>query len=223
MDVTASASAAGAATGTAAGAVTVAGLILAGGRSSRMGGRDKALLPLGGRPMLDHVLARFRPQVGPLAISANAAPAAFAGFGLPVLPDLQPGFVGPLAGILTGLDWAAGLTGVSHLATTATDTPFLPADLVARLAAAAAPGRAVLARSPAGPQPVCALWPITLRDELARWLAVDAGRSVRRWAMTLDHAWADFAPAGGAPDPFFNANTPDELAEAEALLAGAAP
>ncbi|MFC2969197.1 molybdenum cofactor guanylyltransferase MobA [Acidimangrovimonas pyrenivorans] len=196
----------------------VAGLVLAGGLSRRMGGGNKGLRTLGGKPMIAHVIDRLAPQVGPLAINANADPALYDAFGLPVLADIHPGFAGPLAGILTGLDWAA-TQGLDLLATAATDTPFFPRDLVARLAALSGPDTIVLSRSPGGRQPVFGLWPVSLRDDLARWL--EETETMKVLAFTDRHAlaWADFAPDGPA-DPFFNANTPEELAEAEQLLAG---
>ncbi|TMV51016.1 molybdenum cofactor guanylyltransferase, partial [Thioclava sp. BHET1] len=138
----------------------IAGVILAGGQSRRMGGDPKGLRPLAGRPMIAHVIARIAPQLGPLAINANAP--GYEGFGLPILPDSLPDFPGPLAGILTGLDWAAGLPGITHLMTVATDTPFLPRDLVARLAGAAEGSRPALAASDTGLHPVIGLWPVDL-------------------------------------------------------------
>lgn len=197
----------------------IAGLVLAGGLSRRMGGDDKALKPLAGRPMIAHVIDRLAPQVGAVAINANAAPEVYAEFGLPVLADVHPGYAGPLAGVLTGMEWAAGLPGVTHIATAATDTPFFPTDLVVRLAACSGDGRIVLARSPAGRHPVFGLWPVALRGDLARWLATSDTMKVLAWTDLHDTFWVDFAPAGpDAPDPFFNANTPEELAEAEAFL-----
>lgn len=198
----------------------VAGLVLAGGQSRRMGGGDKSLRSLGGRPMIDHVIDRLAPQVGALAISANSDPALFRAFGLPVLADTVAGFAGPLAGVLAGMVWAARDPARSHLATAATDTPFFPRDLVARLLDQAGPGRIVLARSFGRRQPVFGLWPLSLRDDLADWLAQGDSRKVQDWAARYPLAEVDFTPAeAGAPDPFFNANTPDEFAQAEAMLA----
>ena len=108
------------------------GVILAGGQSSRMGGGDKGLLHLGGRPILSHVIERLSPQVADLALNANGDPARFGPFGLPVIADSVPGFAGPLAGVLAGLDWAAS-QGAETIVTAAADTPFFPADLVPRL------------------------------------------------------------------------------------------
>ena len=198
----------------------MAGLVLAGGQSRRMGGGDKSLRLLGGRPLIAHVIDRLAPQVGPLAISANSDPALFRAFGLPVLADTVAGSAGPLAGVLAGMVWAARDPVLTHLATAATDTPFFPRDLVARLLDQAAEGRIVLARSFGRCQPVFGLWPLALRGDLADWLAQGDSRKVQVWAARHPLAEVDFTPdEAGAPDPFFNANTPEELAEAEAMLA----
>lgn len=200
----------------------IAGLVLAGGLSRRMGGGDKALRPLAGAPMIARVIDRFAPQVGALAISANREAAAYDVFGLPVLPDIHPGHAGPLAGVVTGMVWAARDPAVTHLATAATDAPFFPTDLVARLSELSGPDRIVLARSESGRHPVFGLWPVGLRDDLADWLATSDTMKVLAWVDRHDFAWCDFAAATpDAPDPFFNANTPDDVAEAEAILAGA--
>src|SRR5579859_1574255 len=147
-----------------------AGLVLAGGLARRMGGGDKALLPLAGRPLLAHVLDRVR--LGPIAISANGDPARFSQFGLPVLPDGIPDQAGPLAGILAGLEWAAALPEVDHLISVPADTPFLPPDLVARLIAArdAADAEIALAASGGRLHPVVGLWPVALAADLRRAL-----------------------------------------------------
>lgn len=199
------------------------GLVLAGGLSRRMGGGDKSMRSLGGIPMIARVIDRFAPQVGALAISANTSPETFAAYGVPVLPDIVAGHAGPLAGVVTGMAWlAAARAGSTHLATVATDAPFLPSDLVARLAEASAPERIVLARSASGRHPVFGLWPVALREDLRHWLATSDTMKVLAWVQRHDFVWCDFEPERpGAPDPFFNANTPEELAEAEALLHGA--
>jgi molybdenum cofactor guanylyltransferase len=193
---------------------TVHGLILAGGLSRRMGGGQKALLPLGGRPIIARVLDRLAPQVRAVAINANAD--GYAGFGVPVLADTVGGFVGPLAGVLAGLDWAAE-QGAAYLVTVAADTPFFPADLVAPLNAQAAPGRVVMARSADGVQPVFALWPVALRGALEQWLRTDGSRKVQDFAAGLDLRYCDFTAEGGT-DPFFNVNRPEDLARAEGML-----
>ncbi|WP_207478346.1 molybdenum cofactor guanylyltransferase MobA [Arenibaculum pallidiluteum] len=196
----------------------IAGVLLAGGLSRRMGGGDKTLRPLGGRAVLDWVLERARGQVGPLAINANGDPARFAAYGLPVIPDVVPGFAGPLAGVLTGLDWAAShAPGVEWVASFATDAPFIPRDLVARLLGAVAEDGADLACAASGGQqhPVFGLWPVRLRLDLRRAMLEDGIRKVDVWTARHRLAVAEF---GTDPiDPFFNANRPDDLAEAERL------
>ena len=185
----------------------VAGLILAGGRATRMGGGDKPLLILKGRPLIAHVIDRLISQARPLAISANGDPTRFAGFGLPVLPDAVPDFPGPLAGVLAGMDWAAGL-GIERLLCVAGDTPFLPLDLVERLT----PHRFGMAESFGRQHPTVALWPVSLREALRAALAAGEHR-VGRFAMAHGAVRVAF---DAAEDPFFNINSPEDLAEAEA-------
>jgi molybdopterin-guanine dinucleotide biosynthesis protein A len=207
----------------------VAGVALAGGLSRRMGGGDKSLKPLGGRPMLARVIETFAPQVVTMAINANGDPARLSQFELPVIADPIEGFAGPLAGVLAGLQWASGLDpSISHIATVASDTPFFPRDLVQRLVAAAdaKPNRIVLAASAGNRHPVFGLWPVALKDDLARWMAETDTYKVLAWTSRHDTVLCDFAfkDCGGRQvDPFFNANTPEELAEAEVLLAELAP
>ncbi|GGF35354.1 molybdenum cofactor guanylyltransferase [Aliidongia dinghuensis] len=191
-------------------------VVLAGGLARRMGGSDKPLLLLGGRPVLDHVLARLRPQVSGLALNANGDPARFSDFGLPVLPDPLPGWPGPLAGILAALDWAAA-AGAGHVLTVPGDTPFLPADLVEQLGRSVADGAAAAFATSAGRRhPIVGLWPVAARDALRHGVA-DAGmRRVDDWARSLDAVPVEFPI--GAVDPFFNVNTPEDLRTAESLL-----
>jgi len=201
---------------------TIAGVVLAGGLSRRMGGGEKGLQLLAGQSMISRVIGRIAPQVNALAINANSDTAPYEHFGLPVLPDTISGHVGPLAGVLTGLEWASTLPGVTHVVSAATDTPFLPLDLVASFSALAGPERIVIARSDGNRHPVFGLWPVALRQDLAEWLASSDTMKVLAWVHRHDFAFCDFEAAGdGSPDPFFNANTPEELAEAEAFLAGA--
>lgn len=204
----------------------IAGLVLAGGRSTRMGGGDKALLRLGGRRLIDHALSRLEPQVCRLAVSASGDPARFALPGAPVLPDTIPGGLGPLAGILAGLEWAAAVPGVFGLVSVATDTPFLPADLVARLAAALSPATPlVVAASGGRPHPVVALWPLSAADALRDFLNAGETFKAMRFLERTGYATVSFDPIdlpGGAVDPFFNVNTRDDLAVAARLLGEAA-
>ncbi|HZB93630.1 MAG TPA: molybdenum cofactor guanylyltransferase MobA [Stellaceae bacterium] len=197
----------------------IAGVVLAGGLSRRMGGGDKCLRRLAGRPILAHIIARTRPQVAALALNANGDPARFAEFGLPVVADSIEDFAGPLAGVLAGLDWAAAaLPAASHVASFAGDAPFLPLDLVARLAAAVAAG-ADLAAAASGGQahPVFGLWPVAVREALRRALVEERLRKVDQWTGRYRLATVEFSTA--PVDPFFNANRPEDLAEAERLAA----
>lgn len=192
------------------------GVILAGGQATRMGGGDKGLLTLGGKTILSHVIDRLSPQVEALALNANGDPARFASYGLPVLPDSVDGFAGPLAGVLAGLDWAA-TRSATHIVTAAADTPFFPADLVPRLQLAAEEqGKPIaLARTGNGRHPTFGLWPVALRDDLRAALK-DGLRKVVLWTDKHGTAMADFPVKGF--DPFFNVNTPDDLAEARRLM-----
>lgn len=201
------------------------GIILAGGLATRMGGGDKGLLQLGGRPLLDHVIERLAPQVAGLALNANGDPSRFERFGLPVLPDSIEGYAGPLAGVLAGLDWAAR-QGAETIVTAAADTPFFPRDLVARLQQAAEGMAAplVLAATPDPERgrvrhPTFGLWPVCLRDDLRAALAGGL-RKVVLWTDAHDGREALFEVDG--IDPFFNVNTPGDLARAQSLLEGAA-
>lgn len=197
------------------------GLLLAGGLSRRMGGGDKCLRPLGGRPMLARIIERARPQVAALVLNANGDPARFRAFDLPVAEDVIEGFAGPLAGVLTGMEWAARhQPDAAWLATFATDAPYFPRDLVARLHAAIAREGADMASARSGGQdhPVFGLWPVRLGAELRRAMA-EGVRKVDLWTARYKLAVAEFAAAPF--DPFFNANRPEDLAEAERLLKSA--
>lgn len=193
-------------------------MILAGGRSSRMGGADKALADLAGAPLIAHVIARLAHQVAALAINSNSDPGGYARFNLPVLPDGTAGRQGPLAGILVAMRWAAP-RGAGHVLTVATDMPFLPYDLAPRLRLMKRPGRISVARSAGGMQPVCALWPVEMAATLERWLTTGPTRDVLDFIRTQPHDWLDFPRRGEeAPDPFFGVDTPTDLARAVAIL-----
>jgi molybdopterin-guanine dinucleotide biosynthesis protein A len=198
----------------------IVGVILAGGRAQRMGGGDKGLYQVGGTTILARVIGRIRPQVGALVLNANGDPARFASFGLPVVPDSVPDFAGPLAGILAGLDWAAKHQAqVRYIVSAPADGPFLPRDLVQRLAVALASEDAEIAMAASGRQryPVVGLWPLALRDNLRRALLEENLHKIDAWTARFRLAVADF-PATPI-DPFFNANTPEQLVEAERLTA----
>ena len=192
-----------------------AGVILAGGLATRMGGGDKALLTLGGVPLLQRVVERLSPQVAAVALNANGNAARFENFGLPVVSDSIEGFAGPLAGVLAGLDWAAA-QGFESIVTAAGDTPFFPRDLVARLAAQAEGMQQplVLAATPDGRQPTFGLWPVALRDDLRAELE-NGLRKVVLWTDKHNGRIAEFAGEG---QQFFNVNTPEDLAQAEGML-----
>ncbi|MGH6931928.1 MAG: molybdenum cofactor guanylyltransferase MobA [Dongiaceae bacterium] len=200
----------------------IAGLLLAGGQSRRMGGGDKCLRLLAGRPILAHIIERARPQVRQLVLNANGDPARFAGFGLPVIADGVADFAGPLAGVLAGLDWAAA-RGIAFVVSLPTDAPFIPVNLVERLWSALEEQGAELACAASGGQhhPVVGLWPVLLREELRRAVADEGVRKVDIW--TSQHRLAVVEFPVGAIDPFFNANRPEDLAEAERLMAKNGP
>jgi molybdenum cofactor guanylyltransferase len=199
--------------------VKVVGLLLAGGQSRRMGGGDKALRLLGGIPLLERVIERLRPQVDALVLNANGDPARFANFALPVAADTVPGFVGPLAGVLAGLDWAAShRPDCPYVVSVATDAPFLPIDLVARLAEALDEAGADLACAASGGRshPVFGLWPVRLRNDLHRAVVDQGIHKVDFW--TARHQLTTVSFPIQPVDPFFNANRPEDLEAAAALL-----
>lgn len=196
--------------------VTV-GLVLAGGQARRLGGFDKALACIGGTPSLHRALDSLRPACAALAISGNGDGSRFAA-GLAVVADDVPGFAGPLAGLLAGLDWtAAHRPDALWLVSAPADCPFLPADLVPRLHAARIEAGADLALAASGGRshPVVGLWPVTLRHALRQALQVEGERKVGRFAARHRIALAEW-PAEPR-DPFFNVNTPEDLAEAQRL------
>ena len=199
----------------------ILGVVLAGGQSRRMGGEDKALKPLAGRPMIAHVIERLAPQVGAMAINANDDPARFAGLSLPVFADTIGGHAGPLAGVLAAMRFAQSMeTTPSHIATAATDTPFFPADIVTRLASEVTTADTIaMATSDGNRHPVFALWPVALADDLHGWLTTTDTFKVMAWVRRHRLVEVDFDMLADGGDPFFNVNTPADLADAEARLA----
>lgn len=196
----------------------IPGVLLAGGLARRMGGGDKPMRRIAGRSLLDRVVARLAPQCNGLILNANGDPARFAAFGLPVIADDVADFPGPLAGILAGLDWAvAHRPDAAYILSAAADCPFLPRDLVTRLHRALLDGDAQLAVAASGGQPhhTVGLWPVALRDDLRHALTVENVRQVGRWTARYRIATVDW-PADPF-DPFFNANTLEDIAEAERL------
>ena len=197
-------------TGDSGGAI--AGVIIAGGLSRRMGGGDKSLADLAGQPMIGHVIARLRPQVAALAVNANGDPMRFAAFGLPVLPDPVGGFVGPLAGLLAAMQWARR-ADMQLVVTAPADTPFLPEYLVTRLHDGIGTAEIAVAHSRGAEHPTIALWRTSLADDLARWLRNDDHRAVHAWIGIRRAVAVDF-PDCDEGDPFFNVNTPADLESA---------
>lgn len=199
---------------------SILGVILAGGLARRMGGGDKGLKTIGGRSILERILERLRPQVGGMIINANGDPARLSALGLPVVADAIEGFPGPLAGVLTGIAWARShRPDISDIVTVPADGPFLPRDLVAHLIAArdAAGADLACAASAGRAHPVVGLWPVRLYDDLHRAVVEEGLRKVDIWTARHKLARAEFA--AHPVDPFFNANAPEDLAEAERLLA----
>ncbi|MCZ8041532.1 MAG: molybdenum cofactor guanylyltransferase MobA [Beijerinckiaceae bacterium] len=200
------------------------GLLLAGGLARRMGGGDKPLRTIAGRSILAHVIERLAPQCDGLVVNANGDPARFAAYGLPVVADSVPDFAGPLAGILAGLDWMAVHRPESEwLVSVAADTPFIPHDLIARLHEAREAQNVPLACAASGgwTHPVIGLWPVRLRADLRHALTVEDERKIDRW--TARHGCASAEWPVTPVDPFFNANKPEDLDEAERLFATLPP
>ncbi|HYP10799.1 MAG TPA: molybdenum cofactor guanylyltransferase MobA [Xanthobacteraceae bacterium] len=196
------------------------GLVLAGGLARRMGGGDKARIAIGGTTILHRVITCLAPQCDSLLINANGDPKRFADTKLLVVADSVPGFAGPLAGILAGLDWAAlHLPQCEWLASVPGDCPFLPNDLIPRLHAARLASGAPLACARSGEwrHPVVGLWPLVLRGDLRRALVAEGLRKIEIWTARHGVAIADW-PAEPV-DPFFNVNTPEDAALAQTLAA----
>ena len=201
-------------------AAATVGVVLAGGKARRMGGGDKCLLSVGGRSILDHVVERMRFQVSSLILNTNGDASRFAEYGLPVVADVVEGFAGPLAGVLTGMEWAAEhAPDTPWVVSIAADTPFPPEDLVARLLAAVEGEGAEMACAASGGRahPVFGLWPVRLRDELRGAVIEEEVRKVDVW--TARHRLVEVEFAREPFDPFFNINRPEDLEEAERLIA----
>ena len=198
--------------------IATLGVILAGGLARRMGGGDKTMRAIAGRPILDHVIERLAPQCASLILNANGDPARFGAWGLPVVPDDVPDFAGPLAGVLAALDWAAlHHPAIEWVVSVAADCPFLPRDLVARMQTERAQMQAELAVAASGDQshPVVGLWKVSLREALRHALVVEECRKIDRWTARYRLVTTQWPVT--PVDPFFNANTPDDVAEAESL------
>ena len=198
----------------------IPGVLLAGGLARRMGGGDKPMRQIAGRTILERVIARLAPQCDGLILNANGDPVRFAAYGLPVIADRVADFPGPLAGILAGLDWLAeNRPDVTWLLSAAADCPFLPRDLVARLdqARIAQDAQLAVAASDGQSHPVIGLWSMALREDLRHALVVEDVRKIDRW--TARYRLATVTWPTTPLDPFFNANTIEDVAEADRLAA----
>ncbi|MBT3660774.1 MAG: molybdenum cofactor guanylyltransferase MobA [Rhodospirillaceae bacterium] len=197
----------------------IVGVLLAGGLSRRMGGGDKSLMELGGDTILARVVKRAQPQVKTLILNANGDPGRFEGFGLPVVEDVIGGFAGPLAGILTGMTWTLkNAPEATWMASFATDAPFLPENLVARLVDAVenSDQDIACAMSAGRTHPVFALWRVALKDDLRLAMEDEDMRKIDRWTSRYRVAHVDFDVEQF--DPFFNVNRPENLDEATKFL-----
>lgn len=199
---------------------SVVGIILAGGLAKRMGGGDKCLLPLAGKTLLQRTVERAQPQVEKLLLNANGSSLRFARNRLPVVPDLLPGNLGPLAGIHAGLSWIRkDAPSTEWLMSFASDTPFFPLDLVAQLLAAATThnSQLAIANSRLRNHPVFALWHTSLLDNIEQQLTTGEVPRLQDWIKQQKMVEVSFT--ADAYDPFFNINTPQDLYAAEPLVA----
>ena len=199
----------------------VTGIILAGGLARRLGHADKAFVTINGRPVLDMVIERLGPQVSQIVVNANGDAARFSAYGLPVAPDTIDGFAGPLAGVLSGMEWTAeNAPENGWIATIAVDTPFFPGDMVASMARKAQETGADLVCAASGGRhhPVAGLWPVALAADLRRAMLEEDMRKVDLWTARHKLAVCEFPVTGF--DPFFNINRPEDIARAESIAAG---
>ena len=204
--------------------IDIPGIILAGGLSRRMGGGDKGLLMLGETSIIERVIDKILPQVGSLAININGDSSRFPDYKLPIIPDSIKGYLGPLSGILAGMEWAFK-NGNRYIATVAADTPFLPDDLIKRLHAMVksknlnigiAASR-ILTVDDVFIHPTIGIWEVALKDDLRDALANDT-RKIMFWAKKFKLDYYYFDTSDKLSDPFFNINTPDDLEEAKYRL-----
>ena len=204
--------------------IDIPGIILAGGLSRRMGGGDKGLLMLGETNIIERVINKISPQVGSLAININGDSSRFPDYKFPIIPDSIKGYLGPLSGILAGMEWAFK-NGNRYIATVAADTPFLPDDLIKRLHAMVkrknlnigiAASR-ILSGDDVFIHPTFGIWEVALKDDLRDALANDT-RKIMFWAKKFKLDYYYFDTIDKLSDPFFNINTPDDLEEAKYRL-----
>ena len=198
------------------------GVILAGGLASRMGGGDKSLKSLGKKTILESVMDRLSPQVKTMVLNANGDPRRFSKYKIPVIQDETNGFLGPLAGVLSGLDWAYE-NGFDQIVTVAADTPFFPMRLVETLSDALSNSGSQIALAATNEKdtkriilhPTFGLWPVTLRNDLKNSLRLGV-RKVVQWTEKHNHVEALFDIELG--DPFFNVNTFEDLDVARRII-----
>lgn len=195
----------------------IIGAIIAGGRSSRMGGREKAFLELASKPLILHVIEQFEPQVDQLVINANGDAARFSEFGLEVVPDALTSLMTPLAGLHAALRFTKNVEA-KMLVTVPSDTPFLPFNLVAKLLEKALVRGAAIAASGDHEHFIIGAWKTELLDDLDRAIASDNVFRVKDWARRVS-AQSVIWPVEPY-DPFFNVNAPDDLRIAEQILGG---
>ena len=198
------------------------GVLLAGGQARRMGGGDKCMRDLGGKPILAHVIERLRPQVTGMILNANGDPERFREFDLPVVPDVVPDYAGPLAGVLTGMEWVRRhAPDYDLICTVPTDSPFFPRDLVSRLEASfpAKGADIACAKSKGRTHPPFALWPVSFCEDLRQAMLTEGIRKIDEW--TARYRVAEVEWPAEPVDPFFNTNRPEDLDEAERLIAAA--
>jgi len=196
----------------------VLGVILAGGLSRRMGGEEKSLMTLHGSTTIERVKSRLSSQIDDIVINANGDAERFSHLNLPVVADTVEGFVGPLAGVLAGMRWAAENSKHTHIITAAADTPFFPEDYAMRMKEAET--QIVLASSNGRRHPVFGLWPISLADALEHFLVVEENRKVMLFVERYSNSIVEFPNAENGDDQFFNVNTPDDMQVAEKIATG---
>ncbi|MBT4890688.1 MAG: molybdenum cofactor guanylyltransferase MobA [Rhodospirillales bacterium] len=199
----------------------IVGVLLAGGLARRMGGGDKPLKTLGGRPILDQVIERSSSQVDTLILNANGEHDRFKDYGLEIVADVIEGYAGPLAGVLTGMEWARShIPKARWLVSFACDAPFFPTDMVSRLIAEQEKSgtQMACAHSNGRSHPVFALWPVSLVDDLRMAMVEENIRKIDLWTSRYNNVQVEFDNVRENVDPFFNINRPDDLAEAEKLI-----
>ena len=193
-------------------------VILAGGAAKRLGGGDKPLRMIGGKPILDWIIERIKPQIHALALSANGNPARFAAYSRDILPDFEP-HLGPMAGIVSAMEWAKKTNPIaSHVLILSGDSPFIPSDLVRRLAElpSIAPDSMIAASSAGRTHPTIGFWPIAASDRIKQAIIEGKGRRVSDWLEVFPHQSVEWETQPF--DPFFNINTQEDLAAAELVL-----